>query len=83
MCCHASSPRTSPSLDYAAISFIGLLPGTTYYYKVGDPRYYYGMSPVISFKTMGAAPGMPSALPFRYTLILVIKDEVVLNKMFM
>jgi hypothetical protein len=57
----------SPVLHHVLLE--GLLPGTTYYYKVGDPRYYYGMSPVISFKTMGAAPGMPSALPFRLGVI--------------
>jgi len=71
---HGPPGHTFLTIDYASpllhhVLLEGLLPGTTYYYKVGDPRYYYGMSPVISFKTMGAAPGMPSALPFRLGII--------------
>lgn len=49
----------------------GLLPKTTYFYQVGDPRFYYGLSPILNFTTLDITP--PSAaepsgafkLPFR------------------
>ena len=43
----------------------GLVPGTTYFYKVGDPRYYYGYSGIMNFTTLGVAPGTAPTYPFR------------------
>jgi len=50
----------------------GLQPGTTYYYKVGDPRYYNGVSGILHFKTLPSnvpTPSQPSVYPFRLGVI--------------
>lgn len=36
--------------------YAGMEPMTTYYYQVGDPRWYYGMSETFSFTTVGLHP---------------------------
>lgn len=42
--------RPPPSLPPRAA---GLAPGTKYYYRVGDPRFYWGLSDVRTFTTYG------------------------------
>lgn len=64
----ATSPvnYASPILHHALVE--GLKPSTTYYYRVGDPKFWGGLSQPASFVTL-PEPSAKTTYPFRLAVI--------------